>query len=148
MRKTTSIILATILIVIFFSYLECLAGEDITGKKCEVCNKTIKDQRFAVMIIKEDETLYFDDIGHALHWRAGECIATIMACDAATWAYDFYTGKRIHMRAAYYVITKDIETPSGSGVVVLSDEAGAKKFIEEHGGEGPLDFDEVQERFG
>ncbi len=147
MRKTLSIILAAILIVVVFSYFECLADEGVTGKKCEVCNKTIKDKRFAVKIIKENETLYFDDIGHALFWRAGKCIATIMACDAATWAYDFYNGKKVHMRAAYYVITRDIETPSGSGVVALRDEGSAKKFLKEHGGEGPLDFDEVQERF-
>lgn len=148
MRKPLSIILLAILTLLVFSFLECLADENVTGKKCEVCNKTIKDKKFAVMIIKESETLYFDDIGHALFWRAGECIATIMACDAATWTYDFYTGKRVHMRAAYYVITKDIETPSGSGVIALRDEAGAEKFLKEHGGEGPLDFDQVQERFG
>jgi nitrous oxide reductase accessory protein NosL len=147
MRKTASIILTAIFIVAVFSCFECLAGEDVIGKKCDVCSKTVKDKRFAVMIKKENETLYFDDIGHALQWRAGECITTIIACDAATWAYDFYTGKRVHMRAAYYVITKDIETPSGSGMVALRDEVGAKKFLKEHGGEGPLDFDEVQERY-
>ncbi len=146
MRKTLSIILAAMLIVVFFSFSECPAGEEVTGEKCEVCGKTIKDKRFAVKIIKENETLYFDDIGHALFWRAGECIGTLMACDAATWAYDFYTGKRVHMRAAYYVISKVIETPSGSGIVALRDEAGAEKFLKEHGGEGPLDFDQVQER--
>jgi copper chaperone NosL len=146
MRKGISIILA-VLMALAFCVSESRADEDVIGKKGEVCGKRIEDKRFAAYIQKEGETLYFDDVGHAFFWRTGECIATLMACDAATWAFDYYSKERVHMRAAYYVINKDLKTPSGTGVVAFKEEDGAKRFLEEHGGEGPLDFDQVQERF-
>lgn len=125
------------------------ADYEVLGKKGIVSGREITDRRFAAVIQNDDGIMYFDDIANALLWRAGQCAATLLACDAATWAFDFYTKKPVHMRAAYYVLSTTLRTPAGSGAVALSTEEAVRRFIAEHEAPGALtlDFDQMQERF-
>lgn len=124
------------------------AGDDELepmGKKDHFTGAAITDKRFAVVIIKEDEKLYFNDIGLAFKWRAGECIAVVTACDASLWVFDYYTLERVHMRQAYYVSSPNIKTPRGHGLAALKSKESAEKLLKESGGgKGIKDFEEVQ----
>ena len=135
---------------LFIAPLAFAEPEDTpVGKKDFVSGAEITDARFAAHIAREKEDLYFMDLASAFRWRSGECIATQMACDASLWVFDYYTRARIHMRAAYYVISKTVTTPRASGALAFADEEGVKRFFKQSGEAQTttLDFDQMQEKF-
>jgi len=147
MKKVRLFISITVLAILLFPVL-VLGGEGIIGKTCDQCGNRIADKRFAVVIEKKNKTYYFDDLGCALKWRAGKCMPTQVTCDAVTHTFDYYTGERIHVRAAYYVKDSDVRTPGGYGIVAFKDESSAKSFLKEHGGKKELfDYEQLQELF-
>ena len=145
------IIIALALMAVALAPLALAAEDDPaldpTGKPDHFTGEPIKDKRFAVVVIKEGEPVYFRDIGSAFKWRAGECIATQVVCDASTWAFDFLSGRRLHMRAGYYVISPAIATPSGHGVAVFVEEGDARDALKRYGGKGVYDFEQAQAYF-
>ena len=56
---------------------------------------------------------------------------------------DYYSGKGIDGRSAFYVIRSDIYGPMGHELIPLASEADAKDFLREHKGSRILRFDEV-----
>jgi len=121
------------------------AQQDPTGKKCAIDGHPVKDKRFAVVVERKKSVKYFDDIGCAVLWRASKCMPTQVKCDAVTYAFDYYTGKPVHVRAAYYVYRSSVKTPQGYGIVALKDEESAKRFLKEFGGDGKIyDYEGIQ----
>lgn len=143
MRKTA---LIAIIWLFVFSGL-CIAEDAPLGKKCKACRNVINDKRFAVIVESEEHgTLYFDDIGCALSYRATKCISTQEACDSVTRVFDYYTGEPVHIRAAYFVVSPSVKTPAGYGIFAFKEEKNARRFLSEHGADKVLDFEQVQGR--
>ena len=149
MRRFSLVLPAVLLLLLLAPPALWATDYEVLGRKGIISGKEITDKRFASVIQNDDGIMYFDDIANALLWRAGQCAATLLACDAATWAFDFYTKELVHMSAAFYVISTTVNTPAGSGAVALSTEEAARRFIAEYEAPGALvlDFDQMQERF-
>lgn len=130
--------------VVLLLAVPAMAEDDRTlGRKDFLNGLVISDERFSVLVIKEDEKLYFADIATALKWFAGACVATQSSCSASMWAHDYNTLERVHLRAAYYIATPKVTTPRASGLIAFKTEADALKALKELGGKGPLDFDKA-----
>jgi len=56
---------------------------------------------------------------------------------------DFYTLEGIDARKAYYVLGSDVYGPMGNELIPFKDEASAKNFMADHGGERIVRFDEI-----
>jgi nitrous oxide reductase accessory protein NosL len=56
---------------------------------------------------------------------------------------DFYTLEGIDARKAYYVIGSEVYGPMGNELIPFKDEASAKNFMADHGGERIVRFDEI-----
>lgn len=147
----TLLLIAALAAALAFAWTVSAADDDPAldpaGKPDHFTGEQIKDRRFAVVVVKEGEPVYFRDIGSALKWRAGECIATQVVCDASTWAFDYLSGRRIHMRAGYYVISPKIATPAGHGVVALEAEKDALEVMRQYGAARLYDFEQAQAYF-
>jgi copper chaperone NosL len=114
-------------------------GEDI----CEECNMIISEPRFAAAYYTGDgDARIFDDIGgmaihHAEHQE-----------DAAQfWVHDYKTETWIIADQAYFVMSDNLQTPMGHGVVAFSERKQAENLVSEVGGM-LMTFTEVLTSFG
>lgn len=92
-------------------------GRDI----CTRCGMIIEDERFAAAYVTPaGEARIFDDIGDMLVHQAekGEAVH-------AYWVHDYETAEWLRAEDAFFVLTADIHTPMGYGLVALAEEGQA-----------------------
>ena len=90
---------------------------------CSFCKMAISEKQFAAEIITEnEEVLKFDDIGCLLRYRqrVGD-----QPKAAAIFFVDYETQNWIKAENAFFVKSKTIKTPMGSGIVAFADKAKA-----------------------
>lgn len=90
---------------------------------CSFCKMAISQKQFAAEIIaKDDSVLKFDDIGCLLRYReAGGDKLTV----AAIFVTDYESGQWLRADDAFFVRSKTIKTPMGSGIVAFGDPSKA-----------------------
>jgi copper chaperone NosL len=106
----------------------CAAGEIKpepieAGDMCSFCKMAISEKRFAAEIITDDErVLKFDDIGCLLRYRqqAGSGLKS-----AAVYVTDYDSREWLKADAAFFVKSKTIKTPMGSGITAFADRSKA-----------------------
>ena len=114
-------------------------GEDI----CEECNMIISEPRFAATYYTGDgDARRFDDIGGMAIYNAEH-----QEDVAQFWVHDYITEAWIIADQAYFVVSDNLQTPMGHGVVALSDQAQAENLIAEVGGM-LMTFTEVMDSSG
>jgi copper chaperone NosL len=97
--------------------------------RCAVCNMLIKDDANATeIVLKDKRVLKFDDIGDMFEWTVKNGLNDV----AVRYVRDFYTKAWVKLEAAAYVHDKEHASPMGSGIVAFSDQAGAKKYMDEN----------------
>jgi len=105
-----------------------LYGEDV----CAQCNMIISDERFAAGLVIEQapgvfEQRIFDDIGDLLMYEkahAGEL--TI----AAYYVHDYTSKEWIDGQNAYYIHSKELLTPMGSGLAAVAQQLEAEALAQ------------------
>ena len=105
---------------------EVALGQDL----CDRCNMIISEARFASAYVTADGAVRrFDDIGDMLLYHAdqGEEVASF-------WVHDYRTGEWMRAESAYYVMSEDIQTPMGHGIVALSTREEAEALAGDAGG--------------
>ncbi|MFN3803851.1 MAG: nitrous oxide reductase accessory protein NosL [Pyrobaculum sp.] len=96
--------------------------------KCAVCQMVIVDKRFAAVYRHEGRWEKFDDVICLLRY-----LKEIGRLDDIknAYVYDYLSGRLVKASEAYFVITKKIPTPMGSGIVAFIDREQAAAYSED-----------------
>ncbi len=98
---------------------------------CDRCGMIISEPRFASAIqLENGESLKFDDAGEMFAYYAANPDLKILAW----WVHDFPSETWIDGKEAFYVQSKTLSTPMGSGIACFKEKAEAEKFAAERGG--------------
>lgn len=109
---------------------------------CEVCAMAVNDDQHATQIIlKNDRSLKFDDIGCLYSWLDENGEEDV----GAQYVRDFHTKEWVLMEDATYVFDEEIETPMAYGVISFKDEEEAATYMEEHDLGKMLKVEELQD---
>jgi copper chaperone NosL len=104
---------------------------------CSQCNMMISeaDRKFSAFLpnVSGMGPSSYNDIGCAVASRNSECATRQMTFDSNAVVYDYVTEEAVLAEKAFFVLTSDVRTPMGYGVVAFKDKALAEKFAAEHG---------------
>ncbi|MBI5032059.1 MAG: nitrous oxide reductase accessory protein NosL [Chloroflexi bacterium] len=96
-------------------------GRDV----CEACGMIISDAKFAAATQSIDGKTYkFDDVGEMFAYHAKHPEIQVRAW----FVHDYDSQKWIAGATAFYVISKEIKSPMGTGVVAFADKDAAEAF--------------------
>lgn len=102
-------------------------GEDV----CEVCGMIISEARFAAACVTTDgEGHPFDGIGEMLVFYHDQSEDTIAQC----FVHDYETEAWLSADEAVFVVSEDIHTPMGFGIVAVETDEQASALVSETGG--------------
>jgi len=112
---------------LLFLLAACAAGEFTPvpieeGDMCSFCRMAISEKQFAAEIITDDATLKFDDVGCMLRYRQA---AADKLDRAAIFVTDLDSRGWLKAEGAFFVRSKTIKTPMGSGIVAFGDRSKA-----------------------
>jgi copper chaperone NosL len=114
-------------------------GEDV----CDACQMIISEERHAAATIVEvdgaSEPRRFDDIGDLLDYHEGQPELPVLSW----YVHDYETLEWLDALTASYVVSDDLATPMGHGIVAFGDRLRAEAFALEHAGE-VKDFDALR----
>ena len=129
--------LILILPVIVLATLTAHAADPKKAAACSQCNKMINDadRKFSAFLpnVSGMGPSSYDDIGCAVASRNSECATRQMTFDSNAVVYDYVTEEAVFAEKAFFVLTSDVRTPMGYGIVAFKDKARAVKFAAEHG---------------
>jgi copper chaperone NosL len=101
------------------------------GDMCSFCKMAISEKQFAAEIITDDErVLKFDDVGCLLRYRqkaAGELKP------AAIFVSDYDSREWIMAENAFFVKSKTVKSPMGSGIIAYGDRSKAGQDSQKFG---------------
>lgn len=108
------------------------------GRRCEYCGMTVKEIRYAAILISDSSTLYYDDIGCMLIHQFSS--GGMHSPSETSWktvrgyVFDYETGERLDMDKAWYLFGSDVSTPMRHGILAFKSMERAVKASAEHGG--------------
>ena len=85
---------------------------------CEYCRMTIVDPHYAAEIVENGKAHKFDDIGCMLAYANANDLSIE---NARFWVTDFENTAWLRGEKAYFVISPEIHTPMGHGIVAFKD---------------------------
>jgi copper chaperone NosL len=146
--KYKPVVLCGMLVMLILVISACTGGnsfppEDIDTDTdvCAKCNMHIADDMFAAEYITKDGVVKkFDDLGCMI-----KTIKSNTSDIANIYVRDYGTEKWIDAKAAYYVSDTSIRTPMSNGVISFETEDGAKKFVDENGEAGIMNYEQLLE---
>ena len=117
--------------------LNAHAAEPKKAAVCSQCNMMINeaDRKFSAFLpnVNGMGPSSYNDIGCAVASRNRECATRQVTFDSNAVVYDYVTEEAVSAEKAFFVLTSDIRTPKGYGIVAFKDKALAEKFAAEHG---------------
>ena len=102
-------------------------GQDV----CDRCGMIIEESRFAAAYVTpQGDVRRFDDIGDMVnHYQeTGEEAAVF-------WVHDYSTEEWLKASEAYFVVSEDLLTPMGSGILAAADQNTANSLAADWSGE-------------
>ncbi|MEC1718175.1 nitrous oxide reductase accessory protein NosL [Schinkia azotoformans] len=97
---------------------------------CEACTMMVQDNQYSAQIVTTNGKVFkFDDIG---------CMAMYINDNLPVgqlYARDFYSHEWMEVEQAYFVFTKDVETPMNYGFLAFSSKTNVEKFLAESSGQ-------------
>jgi copper chaperone NosL len=93
---------------------------------------TISDFHYAAEIVEKGKAQKFDDIGCMLAYAQAN---KINPENAHFWAMDFDSQSWIRGEEAHYIISREIHTPMGYGIIAFKNPIRAKEFADKTKGE-------------
>lgn len=106
---------------------EIVYGQDV----CDRCGMLIGEPRFAsATLLKNGEYLKFDDTGEMIryHLETGDDQVR------AWFVHDYGTSEWLRGEQAFFVLSSDLLTPMGTGIVAFTSQESAEKFAAENFG--------------
>jgi len=115
------------------------------GAKCPVCGMFVyKYPKWAAMIEVDGKKHYFDGVKDMMKYYIFDVDFPYERSHIKHIAVtDFYTLEAIPAQNAYYVIGSDVYGPMGNELIPFQTEKAAKNFMQDHGGEQIVRFDEI-----
>lgn len=106
---------------------------------CEMCGMIISEARFAAALLLEDgRALKFDDTGEMFAYHHEHPDLKVRAW----FVHDYRTEEWTRGEPAFYVISKDVRSPMGTGVAAFAQRPAAEAFA--HGiGADVLSFEQA-----
>jgi hypothetical protein len=136
MIKTIALLVA---LGLMLSFSDIPAGAETTGgqHRCDKITASAAEaaKKFSVVMPKVPgmEGSAYSDIGCAVRARNEECATRQGLFDSNAHAYDYHSGEEIGVEKAFFVLTADVSTPAGYGIVAFKDRVKADAFAAEHG---------------
>ncbi|GEM_PF-1058157 len=97
---------------------------------CEVCAMAVADDQHATQIVlKNERSLKFDDLGCLYGWIEENSEDEI----GAKFVRDFNTEEWTLLEEASFVFDEEIETPMAYGMISFKNQADAESYIDENG---------------
>src|SRR5699024_10661173 len=97
---------------------------------CEICAMAVADDQHATQIIlKNERSLKFDDLGCLYEWIEENSEDEI----GAKFVRDFNTEEWILLEEATYVFDENIETPMAYGIISFEEQTDAEQYVEDNG---------------
>jgi copper chaperone NosL len=96
---------------------------------CEYCRMTIGGFHYAAEIIEKRKAHKFDDIGCMLAYAQANKLSPE---NARFWVMDFDNSTWIKGEEAYFIISPEIHTPMGYGIVAFKDANKAKEVADKN----------------
>ncbi len=123
-------------LVIFFTLLTfgCQSADspapiNKTVDMCEYCRMTIVDLHYAAEIVEKGKAHKFDDIGCMLAYAHAKNLSPE---NSRIWVMDFDNSTWTKGEKAYFVISPEIHTPMGYGIVAFKDPNKAKEAADKN----------------
>jgi nitrous oxide reductase accessory protein NosL len=113
--------------------------------KCPVCGMFVaKYPKWAAEMVVDGKPHYFDGVKDMMKYYIfdGDFPYDRKKIDKML-VTDFYTLEAIPARDAYYVLGSKLYGPMGNELIPFKDEASAKNFMKDHGGERIVRFPEI-----
>jgi len=98
---------------------------------CENCRMTISDFHYSAEIIEKGKAHKFDDIGCMLAYAQAN---NLSPQKTRFWVMDFDSTTWIKGEEAHFVISSEIHTPMGYGIIAFKDPIKAKETADKTGG--------------
>jgi copper chaperone NosL len=134
LRKHPLILIIPVLIL---ATLTAHAVEPKKAAVCSQCNMMINEanRKFSAFLpnVSGMGPSSYDDIGCAVASRNSECATRQMTFDSNVVVCDYVTEEVVSAEKAFFVLTPDVRTPMGYGIVAFKDKARADTFAAEHG---------------
>lgn len=97
---------------------------------CEICAMAVADDQHATQIIlKNERSLKFDDLGCLYEWVEENGEDEI----GAKFVRDFNTEEWILLEETTYVFDEEIETPMAYGIISFKEQTDAEQYVEDNG---------------
>lgn len=107
---------------------------------CDACGMIISEARFAAATVTTDGKTYkFDDAGEMLTYHAKHPELQVRAW----FVHDYNSQNWIPGSSAFYVVSKEIKSPMGTGIAAFADKSAAATFAARFNTQA-LTFDEVR----
>jgi nitrous oxide reductase accessory protein NosL len=97
----------------------------------------------AVIVYADGSYQFFDGPKDMFRFRHREESQALEK--AEIWVTDYYTTRPLKARDAVYVLGSDVFGPMGAELVPFESRELAEDFRADHGGDTPLDFDQVDD---
>ncbi len=113
--------------------------------KCPVCGMFVaKYPKWAAEMVVDGKVHYFDGVKDMMKYYIfdGDFPYDRKKIEKML-VTDFYTLEAIPARDAYYVLGSKLYGPMGNELIPFKDEASAKNFMKDHGGERIVRFPEI-----
>ncbi len=99
---------------------------------CESCRMMIDDFHYAAEIVGKRKVYKFDDIGCMLAYAQSNNLSPEKAY---FWVMDFNGATWIKGEEAYFVLSHEVHTPMGYGIIAFKDQTKAKETADKTKGE-------------
>lgn len=114
---------------------EVVYGRDV----CDRCGMIISEPRFAASYVTTTgDVRRFDDLGELLAYRQEEQEEVFIY-----WVHDYYTEEWLNANEAHFVLSEEMITPMGSGILAVHEQGQAESLVLEWGGT-VVTFDELK----
>ncbi|MBR9832353.1 hypothetical protein GYB57_09410 [bacterium] len=135
MKSIKYMLFATILFL-------AMAANAQKNSSCSHCNMTIKDLKHNASIETSDEVLHFDAIECLMNYLKEQPLLESSKLSVA----DYSTGRLVAAQSAYYLKSKNIQSPMGANLSAFENESVSKEFKKKNGGE-IYTWEELKARF-
>ena len=140
-------------LMVMFAVVACAASGDpqppdiVFGHdQCDHCGMVIDDPRFAAAIRLEDgQVRKFDDAGEMFAYHAEHPDQAVRAW----FAHDYKTNEWLRAESAFFVVSKQVRSPMGTGVAVFALHDDAEAFAKGTDAQARvMTFDETRATLG
>lgn len=148
-RAAAGLIAAFCLLAAGTVFSQTPAPKPLPGDRCPVCGMFVAKYPdwIASVAFEDGSVFFFDGVKDLMkfyfdikHYQPGRAVQDIEDIHVT----DYYTGRPIASREAYFVVGSDVFGPMGKELIPFDSEAAASEFLQDHKGIRVLRFGEIR----